>query len=107
MILETINYLNTMDIQGIKLQLLHVLKDTDLADYYEENVFWIPTMEEYFSLLSKCITHLRQDIVIHRLTGDGPKQILISPLWTGNKRQVLNQMQAYFKQHDIWQGKEL
>jgi len=107
MTLETINYLNKTDIQGIKLQLLHVLKNTDLADYYEDNGFWIPTMEEYFSLLSKCITHLRQDIVIHRLTGDGPKQILITPLWTGNKRQVLNQMQRYFKEHDIWQGKEL
>ena len=107
MILNTIKYLNTQDIQGIKLQLLHILKNTDLADYYEEQPFWIPTMNEYFSLLSKCICHLRPDIVIHRLTGDGPKSILIAPLWTGNKRQVLNQMQAYFKQHDIWQGKEL
>ena len=106
MILDTIKYLNTKDIQGIKLQLLHVLKNTDLADYYEKQPFWIPTMEEYFSLLSKCICHLRPDIVIHRLTGDGPKSILIAPLWTGNKRQVLNQMQAYFKQHDVWQGKE-
>lgn len=107
MILNTIKYLNTQDIQGIKLQLLHILKNTDLADYYEEQPFGIPTMNEYFSLLSKCICHLRPDIVIHRLTGDGPKSILIAPLWTGNKRQVLNQMQAYFKQHDIWQGKEL
>ena len=107
MILNTIKYLNTQDIQGIKLQLLHILKNTDLADYYEEQPFWIPTMNEYFSLLSKCICHLRPDIVIHRLTGDGPKSILIAPLWTGNKRQVLNQMQRYFKEHDIWQGKEL
>ena len=107
MILDTIKYLNTQDIQGIKLQLLHILKNTDLADYYETHPFWIPTMDEYFSLLSKCICHLRPDIVIHRLTGDGPKSILIAPLWTGNKRQVLNQMQAYFKQQDIWQGKEL
>lgn len=106
-ILDTIKYLNTQDIQGIKLQLLHVLKDTDLADYYEENPFWIPTMDEYFSLLAKCICFLRQDIVIHRLTGDGPKDLLIAPLWSTNKRQVLNQMQAYFKLHDIWQGKEL
>lgn len=107
MILDTIKYLNTLDIQGIKLQLLHILKDTDLADYYEEHPFWIPTMNEYFSLLSKCICFLRNDIVIHRLTGDGPKSLLIAPLWSGNKRQVLNQMQSYFKQHDIWQGKEL
>lgn len=106
-ILDTIHYLNHMDIQGIKLQLLHILKDTDLADYYEEHPFWIPSMEEYFDLLGKCICNIRPDIVIHRLTGDGPKQILIAPLWSGNKRQVLNQMQSYFKTHDIWQGKEL
>ena len=107
MILDTVNYLNTQDIQGVKFQLLHILKNTDLADYYEEHPFWIPTMDEYFSLLSKCISFLSKDIVIHRLTGDGPKSLLIAPLWSANKRQVLNQMQAYFKNHDIWQGKEL
>ncbi len=104
---ETIKHLNTLDIQGIKLQLLHILKYTDLADYYGSSPFWIPEMEEYFELLSMCICNLRQDIVIHRLTGDGPKSLLIAPQWTGNKRQVLNQMQAYFKEHNIWQGKEL
>lgn len=107
MILDTVKYLNTQDIQGVKFQLLHILKNTDLADYYEKNPFWIPTMDEYFSLLSKCISFLSKDIVIHRLTGDGPKSLLIAPLWSANKRQVLNQMSAYFKQHDIWQGKEL
>ena len=107
MILDTVRYLNTMDIQGLKFQLLHVLKDTDLADYYEEHPFWIPTMDEYFSLLSKCICYLSKDIVIHRLTGDGPKSLLIAPLWSANKRQVLNQMNRYFKEYDIWQGKEL
>lgn len=107
MILDTIDYLNHRDIQGIKLQLLHILKDTDLADYYEAHPFWIPSMEEYFELLGKCICRIRPDIVIHRLTGDGPKQILIAPLWSTNKRQVLNNMQSYFKTHDIWQGKEL
>ena len=107
MLRETMHYLNDLDIQGIKLQLLHIINNTDLADYYKESSFWIPSMEEYFELLSMCICNLRQDIVIHRLTGDGPKSILIAPLWSGNKRQVLNQMQAYFKANDIWQGKEL
>lgn len=105
--LQTVNYLNTLDIQGIKFQLLHILKDTDLADYYEKHPFPLPDMETYFSMLAEQLTHLRPDIVVHRLTGDGPKQLLIAPLWTGNKRQVLNQMQAYFKRHDIWQGKDL
>lgn len=105
--LQTVNYLNTQDIQGIKFQLLHILKDTDLADYYERHPFPLPDMETYFSILAEQLTHLRPDIVVHRLTGDGPKQLLIAPLWTGNKRQVLNQMQTYFKRHDIWQGKDL
>ena len=104
--LQTIQYLNHQDIQGIKLQLLHVLKDTDLADLYQADPFPIPSPEEYYALLGKCISHLRPDIVIHRLTGDGPKNLLIAPLWTCNKRQVLNQLQAYFKKNDIWQGKE-
>ena len=105
--LETVRYLAKQDIQGIKFQLLHILKDTDLADYYERHPFPLPDMETYFSILAEQLTHLRPDIVVHRLTGDGPKQLLIAPLWTGNKRQVLNQMQAYFKRHDIWQGKDL
>lgn len=104
--LDTIHYLNRMPIQGIKLQLLHILKHTDLADYYENSPFPVPSMEEYFYILGICISHLRPDIVIHRLTGDGPKPLLIAPLWTGNKRMVLNQLQKYLKDHDIWQGKD-
>ena len=107
MMLDTISYLNTLPIDGIKLQLLHVLKDTDLAAIYEKEAFYLPTLEEYAELLGKIVAHLRSDIVIHRLTGDGPKSLLIAPLWTGNKRQVLNYIQKYFKDADIWQGKEL
>ncbi len=106
MMLQTISYLNRQNIQGIKLQLLHVLKDTDLAAYYEKHQFHLPTLEEYVVLLSKCISILRPDIVIHRLTGDGPKDILIEPKWTGNKRLVLNTIQKYLKTRDIRQGKE-
>ena len=106
MMLDTIEYLNRMDIQGIKLQLLHVLKGTDLARDYEANPFWSPTMEEYIELLGICIQRLRPDITIHRLTGDGPKELLIAPLWTSQKRTVLNTLHRYLKEHDIWQGKE-
>lgn len=105
--LDTIRYLNTKDIQGVKLQLLHILKDTDLADYYDTNPFPVFTMEEYFEIIGHGIANLRPDIVIHRLTGDGPKSLLIAPMWSANKRQVLNRMQAYLKEKDIWQGKEL
>ena len=104
--LATIHYLNALPIDGIKLQLLHVLKHTDLADFYRQEPFYIPDMNSYFHLLGKCIASLRPDIVIHRLTGDGPKSLLIAPLWTGNKRLVLNQMQRYLKEQNLWQGKE-
>lgn len=105
MMLETIEYVNSLDIQGIKLQLLHILKHTDLASYYEYHPFHIPDMEEYFKILGTCICCLRPDIVLHRLTGDGPKSLLIEPAWTANKRNVLNRMQTYFKCQDIWQGR--
>lgn len=107
MMLDTLHYLNGAGIQGLKLQLLHVLRGTALAAYYEAHPFWIPSMEEYFYLLGRCIGSISPDIVLHRLTGDGPKQLLIAPKWSGNKRLVLNQMQSYLKKHDIWQGKEL
>ena len=107
MILETVRYLNTRKIQGIKFQLLHVLKHTDLATYYKEHPFHIFTLEEYLVLLGKCIASLDPEIVIHRLTGDGPASLLIEPTWTRHKRYVLNRLGAYLKQEDIWQGKEI
>lgn len=104
--LATIRYLNTRDIQGIKLQLLHVLKGTDLADYYEQQHFPVLSMDDYLEITGQCIANLRPDTVIHRLTGDGPKSLLIAPMWSADKRHVLNQMQSYLKHNDIWQGKE-
>lgn len=106
MMFETLDYLNHLDIQGIKLQLLHILKGTDLAEVYQKQPFWSPSMEEYIELLAECIARLRPEIAIHRLTGDGPKELLIAPLWTSNKRTVLNTLHNYLKKEDIWQGKE-
>ena len=115
MMLETIEYLNHSNIDGIKLQLLHILKGTDLAVEYQKSLsdpaytgpaFHIPDADEYIRLLTECVQHLRPEIVIHRLTGDGPKDLLIAPLWTGAKRTVLNQIHKYMKDHDLYQGKE-
>ena len=106
MMFETLDYLNHIDIQGIKLQLLHILKGTDLAYEYQKQPFWSPSMEEYIELLSDCIARLNPAITIHRLTGDGPKDLLIAPLWTSNKRTVLNTLHSHLKKADIWQGKE-
>ena len=106
MMLSTIDYLNRSDIQGIKLQLLHVLKGTDLAEEYARAPFHTPDLDEYITMVGKCIARLRPDIVIHRLTGDGPKDLLAAPLWTGAKRTVLNRLQQYLKQADIRQGQD-
>ena len=107
MMLHTIKHINALPISGIKLQLLHVLKNTDLALCHEKEPFHLPDLSEYAKLLGTLISHLRSDIVVHRLTGDGPKRLLIAPLWTGNKRHVLNTIQKYFSEADIWQGKDL
>lgn len=104
-ILETIQYLNTQHIQGIKLQLLHVLKGTDLAVYLEEHPWHILTQEEYVDLVIQCIGNLSPEIVIHRLTGDGPKDLLIAPHWSCNKRAVLNQIAHSLKTGQVYQGK--
>lgn len=104
-IIQTLQYLNNQDIQGVKLQLLHVLHHTDLAILYQREPFWLPTLPEYLELLGSCISMLRPDIVIHRITGDGPKNLLIAPLWTGNKRHVLNSITKHLKEQNIWQGK--
>lgn len=106
MMLETLDYLNHCDIQGIKLQLLHILKKTMLAKVYEKEPFFVPDMMDYIRLVGKCISHLNQNITIHRLTGDGPEDLLIAPLWSSNKRTVLNTLHRYLKEQDIWQGKE-
>lgn len=106
MMLQTLEYLNRAGIQGIKLQLLHILKGTDLARLYEAEPFHVPDMDEYIRLLGRCICMLRPDLVIHRLTGDGPKDLLTAPMWTGAKRTVLNNLHGYLKENDLWQGKE-
>ena len=103
--LQTIRYLNSTDTQGIKLQLLHILKGTDLATYYEQTGFPVFTQEQYVQMILSCVEILRPDMVIHRLTGDGPRNLLIAPLWSSAKRQVLNTIHREFRLQDTWQGK--
>ena len=102
--LETVSWLGSNDIQGIKLQLLHILKGTDLALLYEQTPFPVMSMEEYLDLVSDCVSLLPPEIVIHRITGDGPKNLLIAPLWSANKRLVLNTLTRRFQERGITQG---
>ncbi len=105
MILESVKSISGLPVSGVKLQLLHILKGTDLADYYQHTAFPVFSMEEYVELVIDCLEYLSQDIVIHRLTGDGPKDLLIAPLWSTKKRCVLNTIHRRLKERDTFQGR--
>ncbi len=97
MMVETAKYIAGSGADGIKLQLLHVLSDTDLAADYMAGKFRCLTLEEYTDILIKCLKVLPPDMVIHRLTGDGDKKRLIAPLWSGDKKRVLNYINKRLK----------
>lgn len=103
--LETVDYIGAAGVQGIKLQLLHVLKHTDLYDCYEAGQFDTMSLEAYVNIIIKCIEHLPADVVVHRITGDGPKDLLAAPLWSANKKLVLNTIHSELKKRNSWQGK--
>ena len=104
--LETVHYLNKVGTDGVKLQLLHVLKDTDLADDYLNSQFRELSLEEYIDIVIDLLEALSPDIVIHRLTGDGPKKLLVAPLWSANKKHVLNTLHGEIRRRNTYQGKE-
>lgn len=101
--LETVRYAGQRT-DGIKLQLLHVLRDTDLANDYAEGKFRLPELEGYCHLVADCLRILPQNVVIHRLTGDGAKKDLIAPLWTGDKKRVLNTLNRILEDEQVVQG---
>ena len=94
MMLESVDYVAASKSNGIKLQLLHVLKGTDLAAEYEKGAFKCLEFEEYVELVKECVSHIPKDMVVHRLTGDGPKKDLIAPLWSGDKKRVINALKS-------------
>ena len=103
-VFQTMEYLNKQPISGIKLQLLHVLSDTDLAADYEAGKFEVLNQDEYLSLVIGCLQRLRPDLVIHRVTGDGPRELLIAPKWSQAKRTVLNELHHRMKEENARQG---
>lgn len=103
--INTARHIASLGISGIKIQLLHILKGTDLATEYEKGEFKALEMDEYIDSLMKIIEIIPPDMVIHRITGDGPKSLLIAPNWSANKKNVLNKINLAFKEHDTWQGK--
>ena len=102
--LETVRYVGRSGTDGIKLQLLHVLEGTDLARDWRAGRVPVLTMEDYIALLEDCLAELPPDMVIHRLTGDGAKRELLAPLWSADKKRVLNAVRAAFDRDQVVQG---
>lgn len=102
--IETVRFAAETGTDGIKLQLLHVLKGTDLAAEYARGRFQVMSLEQYCGILCRCIEALPPHVVIHRLTGDGPKRLLIAPMWSGDKKRVLNTIMKEMKERNVWQG---
>lgn len=103
--LATMEALNPLPIQGVKLQLLHVLKGTELALDYEAGKFQVLDRETYLNLVIDCLERLRPDLVIHRVTGDGPRDLLVAPLWSCAKRSVLNDLHMLMRERGARQGR--
>ncbi|MDE6312345.1 MAG: TIGR01212 family radical SAM protein [Lachnospiraceae bacterium] len=103
--LATANHIAHLQINGIKLQLLHIIKGTDLAKDFFENKFEVLELSEYTDIVVSIIERLPKHMVVHRMTGDGPKNLLLAPLWSGNKRNVLNTIHHEFRIRNTWQGK--
>ena len=106
MMLKTISYLNKLDIQGIKIHMLHILKNTKLAKMYEKEKFHILTKEEYIDIVVSELELLRPDIVIHRITGDPKVDDLIEPKWLVKKFCILNDIDKELKKRETYQGKK-
>jgi len=104
---QTAEYIGRSGADGIKFHLLHVLRDTDLAAEWQAGRVPIMELEEYIAALEDCLRHIPRQMVVHRLTGDGAKRDLLSPLWSGDKKRVLNAIHAAFLRDDLEQGSAL
>ena len=107
MMIETVKYLNDLDIQGIKIHMLQILKDTKLEKLYQEAPFKLLTKEEYIEIVCEQLQYLNDEIVIHRLTGDPKPEDLIAPNWVIKKIDVLNGIDKYMAKNDIIQGQKV
>ncbi|MDW5300004.1 MAG: TIGR01212 family radical SAM protein [Sedimentibacter sp.] len=103
--IDTATYVSKLNVWGVKIHMLHILKNTDLAEYYNNNPFKILSQEEYIEIVCDILEVLKENIVIHRLTGDGKKSDLIEPLWTLNKLKVLSDIDKELKTRESYQGK--
>jgi radical SAM protein (TIGR01212 family) len=104
MMIETVKHINTLDIQGIKIHMLHIMQKTKMGHDYLKSPWHVLTLEEYVDITVDQILWLRKDIIIHRLTGDAPKHMLIVPTWTKKKFVVTNEIDKKLRRLNLYQG---
>ena len=107
MMAETARYIGASGANGVKFHLLHVLRGTDLAADWQAGRFQVLSLEDYIAVLEMCIRRIPREMVVHRLTGDGAKRDLLAPLWSGDKKRVLNAIHSAFLRDNVEQGSDL
>lgn len=107
MMLETVKYINNLDIQGVKIHMLHIIKDTALENLYQKEKFHVLSKEEYIDIVVEELEYLRPEIVINRITGDPVKEDLIEPTWLLKKFCVLNDIDKEMVKRNTYQGKKV
>lgn len=105
MMMETAREVAKLDVQGIKIHLLHLLKGTPMVKQYEKGMLQFLEREEYIKLVADQLEILPPNMIIHRITGDGPIELMIGPMWSVNKWEVLNGIDAELERRNSWQGK--
>ena len=104
MMIETAKYVNQFNLFGLKIHMLHIMKNTPLEEYFKKNPFHVLTLEEFIDITSTQLRYIGTNTVIHRLTGDAPKDLLIEPFWTLKKFVVLNEIDKHMRKNNIYQG---
>jgi radical SAM protein (TIGR01212 family) len=102
---DTVNFINHLPIQGVKIHSTYVVENTKLADMYRNGEYTPLELEDYIETLIDILTHLRPDLVIHRISGDAPKDLLVAPYWNAHKMWILHGFEKRFKGRNLWQGK--
>lgn len=104
MMIETVKYLNQFQLDGLKIHMLHIMKNTPLEDYYNKHLFHVLTLTEYVDIVVSQLRYINENTVIHRVTGDSPKDLLIEPQWTLKKFVVINEIDKLMRKEKIFQG---
>ena len=103
---NTVDFLNSHNIQGLKIHSCYVVANTKLADMYHNGQYIPITLEEYLDGATYVLTHISPDIVIHRISGDAPKDLLVAPDWNLHKKWIINGLDKKLREENLWQGME-